>query len=339
VAEGTAAGAHGARHPAVSVVVATYRRPERLARLLRALEGQTFDEPWEVVVVDDASPEDDWHALQHVVETSSVPVHVVRRPENGGPGRARQTGWQEARAPLIAFTDDDCTPTPAWLGSLVDHLREADLVQGRTLPHPDQLPDHGPFGRTLSEEHEGLYPTCNMGYRRAVLEQVGGFDPSFVITCEDTDLAWRSREAGAVSAWAPEALVYHDVHPSDFRAHLRDKLRWHGVALVLKRHPALRAELRHGLFWKDSHPPALLAGAGIAVAAMAAGRGGRAAPLALAAGVAATLPYVRFRTRRAPLRGVGPRRRLALVPAALVADWVEVAVMAAASVRYRTVVL
>lgn len=325
--------------PAVTVVVATYRRPERVARLLRALEAQTFAGEWELVLVDDASPEEDWRSVQGLAAASPLPIRLVRRDRNGGPGDARQSGWPVARAPLIAFTDDDCTPTPGWLAALVSALDGADLAQGRTLPHPDQLDGHGPFGRTLSVEEEGLYPTCNMGYRRSVLERLGGFDPEFTITCEDTDLALRAQESGATSAWAPDALVYHDVHPSDYRAYVRDKLRWHGVALVLRRHPALRSKLAHRVFWKQSHPPALLAAGGLVVAGFGVAGGRRTRIAGAVIGAAALVPYARFRTRVAPLRGVGRRRRLALLPLVLAADWVEIGVMVRASLRYRTVVL
>ena len=322
--------------PTVTVVVATFGRPDRVARLLDALAAQTYDAPWEVVVVDDHSSEADWAAVQRHAAASPLPVRTIRRDTNGGPGRARNTGWREARAPLVAFTDDDCTPTPGWLAALVRELGHAGLVQGRTLPHPDQLPGQGPFGRTLVEEAEGLYPTCNMGYRRDVLVAQDGFDDRFVISCEDTDLALRAKDAGAASAWAPDALVYHDVHPSDYRAFVRDKLRWHGVALVVRQHPELRTKLHHRVFWKASHPPALLAVAGM-VGALTLARRRRGAAMVVAATAAA--PYVRFRTSVAPLPGVGARRRLALVPLVLAADVLEVGVLAAASVRYRTFVL
>ena len=325
--------------PAVSVVVATYRRPERVARLLRALEAQTYAGPWELVLVDDASPDADFLAVQEAVARSPLDARVLRRETNGGPGDARQTGWRAARAPLVAFTDDDCVPTPGWLAALVGALEGADLVQGRTVPNPEQLAGQGPFGRTLREEEEGLYPTCNMGYRRAVLERLGGFDPQFTITCEDTDLALRARESGAVSAWAPDALVHHDVHPSDYGAYVRDKLRWHGVALVLRQHPRLRSKLTRGVFWKPSHPPALLAAAGLAVGAAGLSRRGAARAGALGVAAAAAVPYARFRTRVAPLPGVGPRRRVMLLPLVLAADWVEIGVMVAASARYRCLVL
>jgi GT2 family glycosyltransferase len=316
----------------VTVVVATYRRPDRLARLLRALEAQTLPPPWDVVVVDDHSPLDAWAAVQAVVAASPLPIRLIRRERNGGPGLARETGWRAVEAPLVAFTDDDCTPEPGWLAAIVDGLDGAGLVQGRTLPHPEQLASMGPFGRTLVEEEEGLYPTCNMGYRREVLELVGGFDPRFTISCEDTDLAMRALEAGATSAWAPEAVVYHDVHPSSYRDFLRDKLRWHGVALVVRQHPALRSKLVRRVFWKRSHPPALLALAGLLVAL-------RRRPSGLAVAAASAVPYFRFRTVDAPLPGASRRRRLLLLPLVLVADWLEIGVLVRASARYRTVVL
>lgn len=325
--------------PTVSVVVATYRRPERIARLLHALEDQTYTGAFEVVVVDDASPADAFREVQQVIAASSLDIRLMRRDHNGGPGAARESAWREAGAPFVAFTDDDCTPTPKWLESIVAGLEHADVVQGRTLPNPDQIDGHGPFGRTLIVEEEGLYPTCNMGYRRAVLERVDGFDPQFVITCEDTDLALRAIETGATSAWAPDALVYHDVHPSDYRAYLRDKLRWHGVALVLHEHPSLRSKLSYGIFWKASHVPALTAAGGLVFAAATARGSARWRVLGLLGGALSLVPYVRFRTRIAPLRGVGPRRRMVLMPAVLFADLVEVGVMTAASVRYRTFVL
>jgi GT2 family glycosyltransferase len=160
--------------------------------------------------------------VQRLAAASSIPVTPVKRTSRGGPGGARNTGWRAAQAPLIAFTDDDCTPEPTWLSSMYAALQEADLAQGRTLPRHDQVEAGGPFGRTLRVEEEGLYPTCNMGYRRAILEAVGGFNEHYTLTCEDTDLAWRSKEHGASSAWRPDAVVRHDVHRGRYVEHLKD---------------------------------------------------------------------------------------------------------------------
>ena len=241
--------------PAISVVMATRNRATRLPRVFECLAAQDIDVPFELVIVDDASDDDTWLMLEKLAESAAFAVRSIHRDTCGGPGGARNSGWREARAPLVAFTDDDCEPQPEWLATLYRALADADLVQGRTLPNPAQLERHGAFGRTLSVTEEGLYPTCNMGYRRSVLDEAGGFNERYRMSAEDTDLAWRSREAGARSAWAPDALVYHDVHPSSYAALLRDKLRWDGIALVVHDHPALRSYLDHGVFWRKSHCP------------------------------------------------------------------------------------
>jgi hypothetical protein len=98
-------------------------------------------------------------------------------------------------------------------------------------------------------------------------------------------------------------------------------------------HPKLRERFHRRWFWKPSHPPAIAAAVGAALALRPrAGRVGRIV------GAAMMGPYVRYRARVLPLDG-GPRRRLAVIPLALVADVTEVGVLAAASIRYRTFLL
>jgi hypothetical protein len=122
---------------------------------------------------------------------------------------------------LLAFTDSDCVPAPGWLGAGVAALDAgADVVNGRTMPAgPVSLFDH-----SISSGEEGLYPTCNMFYRRAAYESAGGFDAGARVRMgfragtrahllgfgEDTLLAWRVRRTG-VARYEPEALVEHAV--------------------------------------------------------------------------------------------------------------------------------
>ena len=85
--------------PLISVIVPAHGRPAYLDELLQSLLHQPV-QPIEVVVVDDASPE----PLQVLADKR---VRVVRRPINGGPAAARNTGLGEARGEWIAFADDD----------------------------------------------------------------------------------------------------------------------------------------------------------------------------------------------------------------------------------------
>lgn len=323
--------------PAISVVVATHRRAAMLPRLVAALAAQEVDGGFEAVIVDDASPDATWDTLTALVASSPFPLVPVRMARNVGPAAARNAGWRRARAPVVAFTDDDCVPQPGWLAALVAAVAAgADLAQGRTVPHPAQLHRRRGFYRTIETTAEtGFYETCNIAYRREVLERLGGFDERFRLPYgEDTDLAWRAKEAGCRSAFVPEALVWHEVFASNFAERLRDSRRREGVVLALARHPGLRRTLDNPFFYRPTHPHALLAAAGVAVAA-ARPRSLRGAVLA----AALAAPYAWERTRGR--EGIWCRKREwpLYLPAFLAADLADIAVLARASLRHRTLLL
>jgi glycosyltransferase involved in cell wall biosynthesis len=328
--------------PVVSVVVPTYGRPDRLASLIAALEVQDIEEPFEVIVIDDGSPAATWNELQRLSEASTLGTRLIidRLAVNAGPAVARNVGWQRAQAPLVAFTDDDCVPTRGWLRNLIGALSDHDVVQGATTPDPDGT--WGPFSRSIEETHEEFYPTCNVGYRRSILERLDGFDLAYRNAVDDTDLAIRARKLGARTTFAADALVHHAVHRSDYLAFLREKPRWETVPLICQRHPEMRASMHSRRVWRSSHPPAIAATAGLLL--VMAGGGFRGSDqvvrstMAIAGG-ALLIPYIRFRTRSVPLPGTRRRQRWLLLPAALVADIFEVAIMVKGSLRYRTLVL
>lgn len=315
----------------VSVCVATYRRPARLARLLEALAAQ---EPppggFEVVVADDGSPPGD--GVTEVLEKARagfpVPLGWATLPGNRGRAAARNEAWRRARGEWVAFTDDDCRPSPTWLAALVAAAAgEVSVVQGRTEPDPDgaHLLDH-PLARSLRiAGWTGRYETANIAYRRSLLEDLGGFDPALAGSGEDTDLGWRAAAAGAAGAFAADAVVFHDVVVRDWRADLADRRRWGDLPALVRRHPGVR-----GLAWKPyvlrrSHLAPLVA---VAAAPALATRTGRAAWLAAAAVAAARQPF-----RPGGVAGAVPRvqRR--------VGDAYEVAVMARGSLRHGRLLL
>lgn len=326
--------------PVVSVVVPTYGRPDRLARLIAALEAQDIDRAYEVIVIDDGSPPEAWRELVRLAEASTLGSRLVieRLATNAGPAVARNRGWRRAQAPLVAFTDDDCVPTPSWLRTLVHALDDHDVVQGVTLPDPHGT--WGPFSRSIEETSERFYPTCNVGYRRSLLERLDGFDLAYRDAVDDTDLAMRARKLGARTTFADQALVHHAVHRSDYLAFLREKPRWETVPLICRRHPEVRTSMHRRWVWRSSHPPAIAATVGILLVAagLAARDPVRRSGVTLAGGTL-LVPYIRFRTASVPLPGTSPRKRWLLLPAALLADVIEVGVMLKGSIKHRSLVL
>jgi glycosyltransferase involved in cell wall biosynthesis len=284
----------------VTVVIPTVDRVDLLQRCLRGLADE------DVLVVHDGDP-----GIVALLER--LAVRGLRIAERGVSAK-RNAGWQAATTPWVAFTDDDCEPAPGWVAALL--ADGADLVAGPVAPHPDD-PAEGRWSRTVVADQPGLYPGCNLLVRRTALAAVGGFDAR-LHGGEDTDLAWRVRETGATHGWAPDALVWHARRTVTFPEQLRSLSRWSGIPLVVKRHPQLRALAHRRYFWKPSHPPALLALAGLV-----------AAPLDRRA-LLAVLPLLGQQVRQA-----GVREGLQQA----VNDVVETAVLVKGSLQHRTVLL
>jgi GT2 family glycosyltransferase len=200
-----------------SIVVATHDRPRQLAACLEAMSALDYPrDRFEVIVVDDGST----RGVAPVVEPfqDRLSLRLERRPL-AGPGAARNAGAEAAVGEILAFTDDDCLPTPGWLRGLADGCRSAPghAVGGRTL---NALRDN-PFSETTQLLNDVLYDHYNApgrgnwffgSHNLAVpiegFRAVGGFRTDLV-NLEDRDLCERWAARGFGMAFAPDAVVYH----------------------------------------------------------------------------------------------------------------------------------
>ena len=247
--------------PVVSVIIPARDAAPTLARTLEALQAQKTALAFEVIVVDDGSRDQ----TRAIAERFANFVSVV--PSSGeGPGAARNRGVRAARAPVLAFTDADCFPTSEWLEHGYRALEDADLVQGRVLPDPNT--PRTPFDRSLwVKSDHGFYQTANLFVRREIFEAVGGFRDRALEQDgrrrwsvdrrrgratrtpigEDTLFAWTALRRGARSAFAPDALVYHEVVPGGVRDAAADRWHWTRDMPGLVRHVP---ELRRTTFYR-----------------------------------------------------------------------------------------
>lgn len=319
--------------PAVSVVVASHDRPLRLRWLLNALADQTLSaDLWDVVVVHDSSDEHTERVLStHALEAAGRMRHVRLDPGTGSPARQRNVGWRSARGALVAFTDDDCRPSPDWLGELLKVARQRPeaIVQGTTRPDPlEEALWAAPHVRSLSVDPPNSFAqTCNIAYPRSVLDRLGGFDESLGYAGEDTDLALRAGAEGVPHVAASGALVWHAIEAYGLLEFIRSSRKWQDLAATVKRHPGLREDMLLGVIWRREHVWALGAVIGLCTSRRATRN------LLLA------LPYLRHNFRR---RGRGPLGRAVAVlelPGQVCVDLAELGMMARASSRHRTLVL
>jgi glycosyltransferase involved in cell wall biosynthesis len=315
--------------PEISVVIATRDRPVRLAAALEALRAQTIGTGrFEVIVVDDGSGPQTRELLARLSDDDGLGVQVIRLAGNG-PAAARNAGWRAATAPLIAFTDDDCEPTPSWLEAVLGMAAASPgaIVQGVTGPIPREAELlNRPFTRTRSIPGPNpWFATCNIAYPRGLLERLGGFDELFPEALgEDTDLGWRALETGAHVEFAGDAVVHHAVEDLGPAGYMRHALRGADAVYAFRRHPGLRAQaLRYGVFRNPS-----LARLALALAGLALARRWRVAALL-------ALPYARNVLGRSMASDAGP----AVAPYLVAYDLAQAYTSLRGSIRHRTLVL
>ena len=231
--------------PAVSVIVPTYKRPDLLERCLAALLEQTLAvDEYEIVVCDDGPSS----AARSVVENAAalarpgLRIHYLEITDTQGPAGARNRGWQYASAPIIAFTDDDTVPDPAWLEKGMAAMNpDVDAVTGRIeMPLPPRPSDIEVDAAGLTRAE---FVTANCFVRRDALQAVGGFDERFSIAWrEDSDLHFSLLEAGRKIQRAPEALVVHPLRATKFGAAIGMQKKVMFDVLLYLKHPKLYRE-------------------------------------------------------------------------------------------------
>jgi GT2 family glycosyltransferase len=201
---------------------------ESLDECLASLERQTFRD-FEVIVVDNSG---------EGKMPSTRGASVIANDRNVGFGAAVNQAFHQSRAPFLAVLNDDAVAHPGWLEALSAAMEERSDVgmcasQVR-LAGGDRLDSAGMLlagdGSSKQRGHlespalyaraeEALLPSGSAAcYRREMLDEIGLFDESFFLYCEDTDLGLRARWAGWECLYVPAALVEHRYSHSAGRA-------------------------------------------------------------------------------------------------------------------------
>lgn len=202
--------------PTVSVIVPVYNGEHTVGACIESLLAQAYPvDRFDVIVVENGSTD----ATSEVV--SRYPVRLLHSPVRG-PAAARNLGFAQSNADIVAFTDADCIAHRRWLAELVRPYIDDAVVMGVggsivAYVHGERtdverfLDEHPPLINWVSSADQFLphLLTANASYRRALLARAGGFDPVYVAAA-DVDLSWRLQvELGAKLAYAPKAVVYH----------------------------------------------------------------------------------------------------------------------------------
>ena len=219
--------------PACSVVIPAYNAAATVAAAIRSALSQTRSD-LEVIVIDDGSSD----ATAHIAREAGDPrVRVHTQPNRGLPA-ARNAGIRESRGAYVAFLDSDDLWLPSYIAlalEALDQRSEAGFaytdaytfepVSGRvyrdTAMHSSQPPVPPPPDAPgfLLELLKRNFVYVSTVVRRAVLDEVGGFDESRTAV-EDYDLWLRIVTAGHSAAWVPGRQALYRMHRGQMSSHL-----------------------------------------------------------------------------------------------------------------------
>jgi O-antigen biosynthesis protein len=197
--------------PRFSVIVCSYNGQRTIRECLAGVQRLEYPD-FEGIVVDDGSID----ATATIAREYGIRVIST---ENRGLSSARNTGLKAASGQIVAYLDDDASPDPHWLTYLASTFMKTEYVGvgGPNIP-PDgdgviadcvaNAPG-GPVHVLISDCEAEHLPGCNMAFRSAALEAVGGFDPQFRAAGDDVDICWRLQENGWKLGFNAAAVVWH----------------------------------------------------------------------------------------------------------------------------------
>jgi len=209
------------RAPRVSIIIPVFNAGRYLTRALDSVEAQT-ERNFEVVVVDDGSIDRRTHKiLDQAAERPGVTVH---RTENRGPSAARNLAIERSRGAYILPLDADDYLAPTYLEKTIPVL-DAEPALGVAYTWVGLVGGHHGVWKTGDFGVRELLTRCTIHvtslYRRRLWEDVGGYDPRFVESCEDWDLWLGAAARGWKGRCVPEVLVYYRRSASSREKHAR----------------------------------------------------------------------------------------------------------------------
>jgi GT2 family glycosyltransferase len=190
----------------ISAIVVAYDRLDLTLFTLGKLERCT-PVPEEILVHIDGNQND----LANRIREAYPQIDVWVNESNVGPGGGRNVLLRRAKHPVIASFDDDSYPVDADYFARLERLAndhpEADVFAA-SIRERGQVHDASDGSTPLWVAD---FVGCGCAYRKAFIEQVGGYVPLPVAYgMEEADLALRLHANGGRILFAPALRVFHD---------------------------------------------------------------------------------------------------------------------------------
>jgi cellulose synthase/poly-beta-1,6-N-acetylglucosamine synthase-like glycosyltransferase len=211
--------------PKISFIVAAYNNQQTIEECLKSILALDYPESSIEVIVMDGGSKDGT-----VQKAQKYPIKVLSIRLNAP--AAYNYAMKIASNPVLGFIDADAKVEPQWLKLIVPHLDEPKVagVSGSI----ETWDVHNPWARSIGYEiknryrrigkYTGRIATMNLLLKKAVIEEVGGWDENLP-SQYDTDLGFRMSSKGYKIAYEPKAVCFHFNRPT-LKAYYRQQLQY-----------------------------------------------------------------------------------------------------------------
>ncbi len=221
--------------PLVYIIILNWNGKNLVLDCLKSLQNRSYSNA-RILVVDNGSTDDSFRSI----EKQYPDVEILALPSNLGFAKGNNAGFDFARKhnpQFIIFLNNDTIVDPGFIEPLVQPLIDQPKV-GQTVPkiYYADKPDLIWFGGSTIHfflgliKHDGIrcvdgprfgqvkevdYATgCCMCMRTEDFNMLNGFDESFPMYSEDTDLSLRIKKSGKRILFVPESKIWHKVSAS-----------------------------------------------------------------------------------------------------------------------------
>ena len=226
----------------VTVIIPSFNSENTIAACLNALLNQDFTGLKEIILVDssqDKTPE--------IVRNDFPEVKLIHLEQKTDPGTARNIGFKESKGDPVLFIDSDCEAEPDWMSRMVAlHQSTTYAAIGGAVLNGNEKHSAVAWAGYLAEFREFLpayprrevthIPTCNISYKRKILQESNGFDPHFYPQEDLVFNHWLTKN-GQKILFDPQIRIRHH-HRTDLKQFLKHQYRIGKItAKVLKEYP------------------------------------------------------------------------------------------------------
>lgn len=225
------------QNPLISIIIPNHELPGELRRCVDSILEKSTYPNFEILILENNSRGAEIFQLYAQLQERDARVRVLEyhhTPFNYS--EINNFGARQARGEVLLFLNNDTEViTPDWLERMLEYAQRPDVgAVGAKLYYPHDLIQHvgvivGIFGTAghhfvnfprnysgyyhnalLTQNYSAVTAACLM-IRRALFDELGGFDSSYRLAYNDFDLCMKIRQQGHVIVWTPHAeLVHHE---------------------------------------------------------------------------------------------------------------------------------